>query len=140
MRGLVKKIEPGIRCLNENDSSFFTACEGHTPGPSPYCPEASCSGCISFSRLTKGESLRSSGFCNKIEAQDFAQVVMGLGLPEALGLQVVELIKDWDGFSYGRGSMYGGTVAVARSFTKGELFTAGAPGYGSWSERFYQVG
>ena len=136
MLELQKKIDAGI----VGDDEFFTACEGHAV-TSPYCAGVTCVGCMSFTRLTSGESLRGSTFVKKIESADFAEIIQGLSIPEGFKPQVLERIKDWDGFTYGRGSMYGGSVAVARSsFAKGETFTAGTPGYGSWSERFYQVG
>jgi hypothetical protein len=135
MKELQKKIEPGI----VGDDRFFTVCEGHAV-PSPYCAGVTCIGCMSFTRLSIGDSLRGSSFVKRVESVDFSEIIQRLSIPEEFKPQVLERIKDWDGFSYGRGSMYGGSVAVARSFTKGELFTAGAPGYGSWPDRFYQVG
>lgn len=134
MLELQKKIEPGI----VGDDQFFTVCRGHIADP--HCAGVVCTGCMSFTRLASGDSLRGSSFKQRVESVDFAGIIQGLGIPEEFKPQVLERIRDWDGFSYGRGDMYGGSVAVARSFTKGKGFTAGAPGYGSWPERLYQVG
>lgn len=134
MKELAKKIEPGI----VGDDEFFTVCEGHTAGP--YAAGTVCVGCMGFSRLTTGQSLRGSSFVKRVESADFAEIIQGLNIPDEFKTEVLERIKNWDGFSFGRGDMYGGTVAVAISFTKGPAFTAGSPGYGSWSERIYQVG
>jgi hypothetical protein len=76
----------------------------------------------------------------RVESADFTEIVQGMSIPDQFKAEVLERLKDWDGFSFGRGDMYDGSTIVAKSFTKGAAFTAGSPGYGSWPDRFYQVG
>ena len=131
-------IEPGIKIDSE---TFFTVCEGHPVSPLPYpygSTQPMCMGCMMFGRLKRGQSLRGSSF-KVVEAEDFGAIIAGMHIPEEFKPKVLEMVKDWDGFSYGRGDMYGGSTAVVRAVEKGESFTAGSPGYGSWQERLYKV-